>query len=182
MRSTLDPRLPKDPTKATWDTNGYTYFSGVPTTNSAINFDGKNHAIICSKCHRLENFDVGMMDERAPSLQNWKLPSGLATDTVTGFVNTSAIGGSNVAHGQTHFDSNAGAAQCVNCHIAIPHGWKRPRLIVNSGPDLPSRHCHDRLSDHVDGQPNASPGAPYRSVNQFGSELMARTSESAPWR
>jgi len=173
VRSTLDPRLPQFPTKATWDTNGYTYFSGVPTTNPAVNFDSKNHAIICSKCHDLENFDVGFMDERAPMLENWKLPSGLATDTVTGYVNTSGIGGSNVAHGQTHFDSYAGAAQCVNCHIAIPHGWKRPRLIVNSGPGF----AFDPFPAVVGGYPtmwkdntNAQPAdpPPYRSVNQFG--------------
>jgi hypothetical protein len=178
VRSTLDPRLPQYPTKSSWDTSGYAFFSGVPTTNSAINFDGKNHAIICSKCHRLYNFDVGMMDERAPSLQNWKVPgSALATDTPTGFVNTSGIGGSNTAHGQTHFDNAAGAAQCVNCHIAVPHGWKRPRLIVNSGPGV--AFAAFPATTTINGVPtgfmwadntNARPAdpAPYRSPNQFG--------------
>ena len=146
------------PTKASWDTSGYAYFSGVPTTNPAINFDGKNHAIICSKCHRLESFDTGFKDERAPALENWKLPSGVATDTVTGFINPSAIGGSNVAHGQHHYDHNDGSPQCVNCHIAIPHGWKRPRLIVNSGPGVWADNTHVAPADEP----------PYRSPNQFG--------------
>jgi len=178
VRSTLDPRLPKEPTKATWDTSGYTYFSGMPTTDSSVNYDGKNHAVICSKCHDLMNFDVGMMDERLPTLANWKVPvTGVATDTVTGLVNSSAIGGSNTAHGQTHFDSFAGAAQCVNCHIAIPHGWKRPRLIVNSGPgfafaSFPATTTVNGVAtrfmwiDSTRSRP-ADP-APYRSPRQFG--------------
>ena len=180
VRSTLDPRLPKDPTKKTWDDSGYTYFSGVPTTNSAINFDGENHAIICSKCHDLENFDVGMMSESAPATENWKVPvTGVATDTVTGYVNTSAIGGSNVAHGQHHFDTNDGSPQCVNCHIAIPHGWKRPRLIVNSGPGFAFKAFETSMTvpgfvnkvpfmwkDNTNAQPADPP--PYRSPNQFG--------------
>ena len=24
-----------------------------------------------------------------------------------------------------------GRSDCINCHVAIPHGWKRPRLLVN---------------------------------------------------
>ena len=39
-----------------------------------------------------------------------------------------------------------GSPQCVNCHIGIPHGWKRPRLLVDTDQDT----------------------APYVSVNQLG--------------
>ncbi|MBN2840508.1 MAG: cell wall-binding repeat-containing protein [Coriobacteriia bacterium] len=51
----------------------------------------------------------------------------------TGTVNTNAIGSSNTAHSSHHQDTTDGSAQCVNCHIAIPHGWKAPRLLVNTG-------------------------------------------------
>ena len=30
-----------------------------------------------------------------------------------------------------------GAGNCVSCHIAIPHGWKRPRLLVYSNDPAP---------------------------------------------
>jgi hypothetical protein len=178
VRSTFDPRLPRFPTQASWDTSGYAYFSGVPTTSVSVNFDGQNHAIICSKCHDLMNFQSGFMDERAPSMQKWMTmdatgTKGVATDTVTGFINPSGIGSSNVPHAQSHYDNNNGAPQCVNCHIAIPHAWKRPRLIVNSGPGFAFASFPATTSgmpfmwmDNTRVQP-ADP-APYRSVNQFG--------------
>jgi len=28
-----------------------------------------------------------------------------------------------------------GSPQCLNCHIGVPHGWVRPRLLVNSDID-----------------------------------------------
>ncbi|HET6350964.1 MAG TPA: cytochrome c3 family protein [Coriobacteriia bacterium] len=40
---------------------------------------------------------------------------------------------SNGAHGDSHHRSSS--RPCVACHIAIPHGWKRPRLLVNAARD-----------------------------------------------
>jgi hypothetical protein len=117
------------------------YYSGMPTTSVSVNADGKNHAIICSKCHQLEVPGNGYMSERTPQAEPWMgdgrpgTTNGLPTFVNTGYVNAANIGGSNVAHGNHHFDTTAGDAQCVDCHIAIPHGWKRPRLLVNSGPN-----------------------------------------------
>jgi hypothetical protein len=51
----------------------------------------------------------------------------------TGTLNTGAIGASNTAHASHHQDQTDGSPQCVNCHIGVPHGWKRPRLLVNTG-------------------------------------------------
>ena len=48
-----------------------------------------------------------------------------------------------------------GSPQCVNCHIAIPHGWKMPRLLVDTDVD----------------------GAPYVSVNQLGTTRTTSTGE-----
>lgn len=50
-----------------------------------------------------------------------------------GTFTSGTIGSSNTAHSSHHQDTNDGSAQCVGCHIGVPHGWKRPRLLVNSG-------------------------------------------------
>ena len=41
--------------------------------------------------------------------------------------------GSNTAHSSHHYDRTDGTADCSNCHVATPHGWIRPRLLVNTG-------------------------------------------------
>ena len=120
------------------------YYSGMPTTSVSVNKDGQNHAIICSKCHKLEVAGDGYMNERTPQAEPWMgdghtygsvvATLGLPTFINTGFINTANVGGSNVAHGNAHQDAAGGQAQCVNCHIGLPHGWKRPRLLVNAGP------------------------------------------------
>lgn len=56
-----------------------------------------------------------------------------AQSATVGTVTVATIGSSNTAHSSHHQDTNDGSAQCVNCHIGIPHGWKRPRLLVNTG-------------------------------------------------
>jgi hypothetical protein len=62
---------------------------------------GNQYAMICAKCHDLYNVGTGI------------------------------TGTSNTAHGSHHYDRNDGTADCISCHVAIPHGWKRPRLLVN---------------------------------------------------
>ena len=68
-------------------------------------------AVICAKCHKLENF----------------------ISSANGGVN--AVEGANTAHDSHHQDQLDGSPQCVNCHVGIPHGWKRPRLLVNTDVD-----------------------------------------------
>jgi nitrate/TMAO reductase-like tetraheme cytochrome c subunit len=65
-------------------------------------------AVICAKCHDLENFNA---------LSN-------------------VVEGSNTAHDSHHQDQLDGSAQCVNCHIGVPHGWKMPRLLVDTDVDV----------------------------------------------
>ena len=60
----------------------------------------------------------------------------------------------------------------MNCHIAVPHGWKRPRLIVNSGPG-----AFYPDNSHV---ATADP-APYRSSNQFGTSDAVGAAQGGPW-
>ncbi len=45
---------------------------------------------------------------------------------------------SNTAHGDSNHQS-ASRGKCVQCHIAIPHAWKRPRLLRKSSDPLPYR-------------------------------------------
>jgi hypothetical protein len=47
------------------------------------------------------------------------------------------MGMSNEAHMEHHNDLTTGQANCVSCHIAIPHGWKRPRLLVYESDPAP---------------------------------------------
>jgi hypothetical protein len=80
---------------------------------------GTSYAVICSKCHKL--FDYNSASQGVTSVSHgptWLVTTGISND-------------SNTAHGSHHFDLNNGAADCVNCHVAIPHGWVRPRLLVN---------------------------------------------------
>ncbi len=74
---------------------------------------------ICQKCHKL-------------------------TDTLAGYPSQNRSGRSqqgqgvsNSAHMEHHPDQILGQANCVSCHISIPHGWKRPRLLVYSSDPAP---------------------------------------------
>jgi hypothetical protein len=71
-------------------------------------------AVICAKCHRLE----------------LAVPPG--TNAGQSGTTAWATVGANTPHNSHHQDT--GVAQCVACHIAIPHGWKAPRLLVD-GPE-----------------------------------------------
>ncbi|MGB4593595.1 MAG: cell wall-binding repeat-containing protein [Coriobacteriia bacterium] len=88
-----------------------------------------------------------------PEAQGW-------TQGAAGTKTAGTIGSSNTAHSSHHQDTNDGSAQCVGCHIGVPHGWKSPRLLVNSG---------------WNGAPNsigagviAGASAPYRSPDLLG--------------
>ncbi|MDR3686165.1 MAG: hypothetical protein P4L93_04320, partial [Coriobacteriia bacterium] len=83
---------------------------------------GTANAVICSKCHKLFDFN------NAYAVGNYSSGSHGFT-----FTNATGIGNdSNTAHASHHWDLNNGAADCVSCHIGLPHGWTRPRLLVNS--------------------------------------------------
>jgi hypothetical protein len=63
-------------------------------------------AVICAKCHDLEDIN-----------------------------SAGAASGDNTAHNSHHQDNLDGSPQCVNCHVGVPHGWTRPRLLVNTDVD-----------------------------------------------
>jgi hypothetical protein len=83
----------------------------VPNVSALANrTDGTKGAtaVICAKCHDLENLSSA----------------------------SGVVEGANTAHDSHHQDQLDGSSQCVNCHIAIPHGWKMPRLLVNTAVDV----------------------------------------------
>jgi hypothetical protein len=82
-------------------------------------------AVICAKCHDLENYSA---------LSN-------------------SVEGANTAHDSHHQDQADGSPQCVNCHIGVPHGWKMPRLLVDTDVDV----------------------APYRDPDQLGTTRSSST-------
>jgi len=83
----------------------------------------KTGRFICQKCHKLANSYQGLSIE----------------GNGRGFRdnNYNYIGMSNEAHMEHHNDLTTGQGNCVSCHIAIPHGWKRPRLLVYESDPAP---------------------------------------------
>jgi hypothetical protein len=105
--------------------------AGVPF---AAAVPGTSTGIICQKCHDLfnETNELG---------------------------NVEGIGGaSNTAHDSHHQDTNDGSADCISCHIAVPHGWKRPRMLVV-----------------------ASDTPPYKSTATRGSKVPSAIDAGTPW-
>jgi hypothetical protein len=83
---------------------------------------GTSYAVICSKCHKLFDYN---------SASQGVVAANSLTHGPVWAVNTGVNNDSNDAHASHHWDLNNGAADCTNCHVAIPHGWIRPRLLVN---------------------------------------------------
>jgi hypothetical protein len=99
-----------------------TWVNGTSTPSTAGNgysFGDLPGHFICQKCHKLVNYKQGY------PIQN---RSGRSQQ---------GMGVSNTAHMEHHPDQILGQANCVSCHIAIPHGWKRPRLLVYSSDPAP---------------------------------------------
>jgi hypothetical protein len=94
--------------------------------NPAVIADGTKgeHAVICAKCHDLYNAGTGC-DGWSNAYDEAESVHGMHAGGVT---NDTAIRLAQRGGNQGRTD---GRGDCINCHIAIPHGWKRPRLLVN---------------------------------------------------
>jgi hypothetical protein len=125
------------------------YYSGGSETSGGPG----SHAVICTKCHDLMNKDLGTAYSAVPTTGN---AYGYVLDSRGGIGNS---GASNTAHGSHHQDQNDGSPQCVNCHVAIPHAWKAPRLLVDTQLDT----------------------APYRSPNQLGTLRAGNGFDANHW-
>ena len=100
---------------------GFYGLTNIPSTGySAGTATGR---FICQKCHKLTNSFQGLSIE----------------GNGRGFRdnNLNYMGMSNEAHMEHHNDLVTGQGNCVSCHIAIPHGWKRPRLLVYESDPAP---------------------------------------------
>ena len=78
-------------------------------------------AVICAKCHRLETAFRGFV------AANGETSRTIGTSGVLGVT----IEGANTAHDSHHQDATDGSNQCVSCHVALPHGWQSPRLLID---------------------------------------------------
>jgi len=92
--------------------------AGPASNYSAGDITGK---FICQKCHKLVNPYQGITSAANNSRNN----------------NLNYIGYSNEVHMEHHGNVITGAANCISCHIAIPHGWVRPRLLVYASDPAP---------------------------------------------
>jgi len=131
----LDPNYPDDWTQAeltSFDPTGMrsiltTTGSSNPYYNKAASAPaGSGYSAgtvpikaICTKCHKLIAQGQGIPAQtRAGRSQQ-------------------GFGWSNEVHMEHHADRIDGTGNCVSCHVAIPHGWKRPRLLVYSSDAAP---------------------------------------------
>lgn len=149
----------------TWSTT-QTVTWGVPTVGVFRSGLGltSDSAMTCTDCHTNEQNSATqakgphgsnvnwLIDPNYP--QDWKM-AGLDSGATygIGFDNGSTIvdgtgvicakchdltGGSNSAHTRKpHYITHRDTKYCVNCHIQIPHGWKRPRLLGYSSDGSP---------------------------------------------
>jgi hypothetical protein len=79
---------------------------------------------ICQKCHKLVNPYQG-------------IPAADGNSHGGRGNNLNYIGYSNEIHMEHHGNAITGVADCVSCHVAIPHGWRRPRLLVYESDSAP---------------------------------------------
>jgi hypothetical protein len=115
-----DPAAATSPYFTAIYTSGIDMRSTLATAGTLIDrTDGTQgaNAVICAKCHDLENFTTA----------SW------------------SVEGANTAHDSHHQDQTNGSSQCVSCHIGLPHGWTRPRLLVNTATDVAPYLSPDEL-------------------------------------
>ena len=84
-------------------------------------------AVICAKCHDLFNPPPGYGVNSTTTLDNgW---SNAGPDSYEGLHGAHAGGTARNANDSGRWD---GRSDCAACHIGVPHGWTRPRLLVNA--------------------------------------------------
>ena len=113
--------MPDQTTTVTVKPGGF--YGETTITGAGYSSATKTGRFICQKCHKLTNSFQGLSIE----------------GNGRGFRdnNYNYMGMSNEAHMEHHNDLTTGQGNCVSCHIAIPHGWKRPRLLVYESDPAP---------------------------------------------
>jgi hypothetical protein len=120
-----------------WDVGN----ASLGTTGPATVSNGDN--VICAKCHDLSNAgkgDIGWANYPHEHHANRPISFGVylvsdttvtAETTPTNFVNGVDTVLAKPSMGRE------GAGACRNCHVAVPHGWVRPRLLVYTSDPAP---------------------------------------------
>ena len=122
ITTTSEPLIAGDPSTMAIIYAGGNY--GATSINSSGYSSGNvEGAFICQKCHKLVNSYQGLAIEGNGS--------GFRSN------NLANIGYGNYPHMEHHGDMVTGQGNCVSCHVAIPHGWKRPRLLVYGSDPAP---------------------------------------------
>ncbi|MHB8740222.1 MAG: cell wall-binding repeat-containing protein, partial [Coriobacteriia bacterium] len=106
-----------DASTATTISAGAFYNIGTPASQGYSMGNSDPKRFICQKCHKLTNSFQGQAIE------------GNGRGNRSNALNY--MGFSNYPHMEHHGDTINGQGNCVSCHVAIPHGWKRPRLLVS---------------------------------------------------
>jgi hypothetical protein len=112
-----------DPSTATTVAPGAFYNIGTPASQGYSMGNSDPKRFICQKCHKLVNSFQGQAIE------------GNGRGNRSNALNY--MGFSNYPHMEHHGDTINGQGNCVSCHVAIPHGWKRPRLLVSERDPAP---------------------------------------------
>ncbi|HEY5473954.1 MAG TPA: hypothetical protein VIK32_12270, partial [Candidatus Limnocylindrales bacterium] len=85
------------------------------------------YAVICAKCHDLYNATAGNNGQgNAAAVDNGWGNSG--PDSYEGMHGAHAGGTERNGNDVGRID---GRSDCANCHVAVPHAWRQPRLLVN---------------------------------------------------
>ncbi|MHB8805911.1 MAG: hypothetical protein ACYC7C_11890, partial [Coriobacteriia bacterium] len=113
----------KDPSTVATISAGAFYNIGIPASTGYSMANADPSRFICQKCHKLTNSFQGQGIE------------GNGRGNRSNALNY--MGFSNYPHMEHHADQITGQSNCVSCHVAIPHGWKRPRLLVSERDTAP---------------------------------------------
>jgi hypothetical protein len=99
------------------------------------------NAYICAKCHFMG--DAAQITTVAPDTH-----SVLRGATVRGLALVHQY--ASATSGNGGHAANYAGYRCGGCHIAIPHGWKRPRLLVSTADDFGSPYMWDGATPFAD--------------------------------
>jgi len=145
------------------------------TIHNMTQVTGPN-AYICAKCHYMGNAAAtGQLTTALPNtaagMQQDARPATTSTGLKLVHFYATAVG-SNSSHSEANY-----TLRCGQCHIAIPHGWKRPRLLVSVGDDYGTPYCWQGVSAPSDSSTNYNNRAGW---NRMGTNL-SRTNPAAAW-
>ncbi|MEI6624682.1 MAG: hypothetical protein WCP28_22565, partial [Actinomycetes bacterium] len=120
--SGIKARIAAFPSTATLDTSNYLNYPDYQGATYIADATTGQYAVICAKCHDLFNRS-GVTTNAVDN--GW---SNAGTDSYEGLHGAHAGG---TARNGADIGRIDGRSDCVNCHIAVTHGWKQPRLLVN---------------------------------------------------